>query len=41
MMHNMDLLIKLLGTGSGNGLLIIIRLLLFESVPLGVKSSQS
>ena len=34
MMHNMDMLIKLPGIVSGNRL--SIRLLLFESVPLGV-----
>ena len=41
MMHNMDVLINLPGIVSENGLSIIYKIAVFESVPLGVKSSES
>ena len=37
-MHNVNVLIKLLGIVLGNHSSIILRLLLFESVPLRVQS---
>ena len=39
-MLNLDVLIKLQGIVSGNCSSIVIRLLLFESVPLRVRSSR-